>query len=100
MGFYFAQQSASPTARPSTFDPIRFCVYTTVALLAWLVSAPVMVMAMSGLGLMAYWRAMRGGLTRSKCVLRNPRLVLLYLGTVFAAGSVGLGFEIARFVHR
>ena len=83
-----------------TFYPIRFCVYTTVALLAWIVSPPVMVMAMSGLGLWAYSRAVRAGLTRSKCVLRKPKLVLLYLGTVFAAGAVGLGFEIARVVQR
>ena len=100
MGFYFAQQAPAPATPPSTFDPIRFCVYTTVALLAWLVSPPVMVMAMSGLGLWAYWRAVRGGLTRSKCVLRNPRLVLLYLGTVFAGGAAGLGFEIAGLLHR
>jgi hypothetical protein len=99
MGFYFAQQAPAPTPQ-TAFDPIRFCVYTTVALLAWLVSPPVMVMVMSGLGLLAYWRAMRGGLTRSKCVLRNPRLVLLYLGTVFAGGAVGLGFEIAGLLHR
>lgn len=89
--------SAAPTV---TFDPIRFCVYTTVALLAWIASPPVMVMAMSGLGLWAYWRAVRAGLTRSKCVLRNPKLVLLYLGTVFAAGAVGLAFEIVRVVQR
>jgi hypothetical protein len=93
--------TSSITAGPSvTFDPIRFCVYTTVALLAWLVSPPVMVMAMSGLGLWAYSRAVRAGLTRSKCVLRNPKLVLLYLGTVFAAGALGFGFEIARVVQR
>jgi hypothetical protein len=89
--------SATPSV---TVDPIRFCVYTTVALLAWVVSPPVMVMAMSGLGLWAYSRAVRGGLTRSKCVLRNPKLVLFYLGTVFTAGAVGLAFEIARVVHR
>jgi uncharacterized membrane protein YczE len=83
-----------------SFDPIRFCVYTTVALLAWLVSPPVMVMAMSGLGLWAYSRAVRAGLTRSKCVLRNPKLVLLYLGTVFAAGAIGLALEVGRFIHR
>ena len=89
--------AAAPTV---TFDPIRFCVYTTVALLAWIVSPPVMVMAMSGLGLWAYARAVRAGLTRSKCVLRNPKLVLLYLGTVFAVGAVGFGFEIVRMVQR
>lgn len=95
-----AFSSTQPVPMPATFDPIRFCVYTTVALLAWLVSPPVMVMVMSGLGLWAYARAVRGGLTRSKCVLRNPRLVLLYLGVVFAAGAIGLGFEIAGLLHR
>ena len=94
-----ATSSLSPAPSVS-FDPIRFCVYTTVALLAWIVSPPVMVMAMSGLGLWAYARAVRDGLTRSKCVLRNPKLVLFYLGAVFAAGAAGLGFEIVRLVHR
>src|SRR5437764_1048198 len=79
-----------------SFDPLRFCVYTTVALLAWLLSPPVMVMVMSGVGLWAYSSAMRGGLTRSKCLLRSPKLVLVYLGSVFAAGAIGLGLEIAR----
>ena len=92
--------STISTVPTVTFDPIRFCVYTTVALLAWIVSPPVMVMAMSGLGLWAYSRAVRAGLTRSKCVLRKPKLVLLYLVTVFAACAVGLGFEIARVVQR
>ena len=99
MAFYFPHASDSP-APPAALDPIRYCVYTTVALLAWLVSPPVMVMSMSGLGLWAYWRAVRGGLTRSKCVLRNPRLVLLYLGTVFTGGAVGLALEISRLLHR
>ena len=100
MAFYFDRQASTQPALPASIDPIRYCVYTTVALLAWLASPPVMVMAMSGLGLWAYWRAVRGGLTRSKCVLRNPRLVLLYLGTVFTGGAVGLGFELSRLLHR
>jgi uncharacterized membrane protein len=75
---------------PVPFDPIRRCVYTTIALLAWIVSAPVMMMAMSALGLVAYWRAMRDGLTRSKCVLRKPRLVLFYLGSVFVVGAAAI----------
>ena len=97
MGFSTIQPTVAPT--PS-FDPLRYCVYTTVALLAWLVSPPVMVMLMSGVGLWAYTRAIRGGLTRSKCVLRKPKLVLFYLGTVFVAGAVGFGFEIARMIQR
>ena len=78
------------------FDPIRLCVYTTIALLAWIVSAPVMMMAMSAIGLVAYWRAMRDGLTRSKCVLRKPRLVLFYLGSVFVAGAAAIVVRIVR----
>ena len=78
------------------FDPIRLCVYTTIALLAWIVSAPVMMLAMSALGLVAYRRAMRDGLTRSTCVLRKPRLVLFYLGSVFVAGAAAIVLRIVR----
>jgi hypothetical protein len=84
-----------PMAR-ATFDPLRFCVYTTIALLAWLVSAPVMMMVMSALGLWAYGRAIRGGLTRTKCVLKSPRLVLGYLSLVLVAGATAL---VWRLIH-
>lgn len=63
-----------------TFDPLRYCIFTTIALIAWAVSAPVAVALMSALGLAAYWSAWRGGLRTSKCVLRDVRLVLVYLG--------------------
>ena len=79
--------AAAPYAGP---DPVRFCVMTTVALLAWLFGPPAIVIAMSVLGLWAYRRAVRAGLTRSKCVLRRPWLVLAYLGAAFAAGVWGL----------
>ena len=87
---------SSGGAVPVPFDPIRLCVYTTIALLAWIVSAPVMMMAMSALGLVAYARAMRDGLTRSKCVLRKPKLVLFYLSTVFVAGAAAIVMRITR----
>ncbi len=91
-----APSPISQPARPLPFDPLRFCVYTTVALLAWIVSAPVMMMAMSALGLWAYRRAIRGGLTRSKCVLRSPRLVLLYLGSIFVIGAGALLYSVRQ----
>ncbi len=78
------------------FDPLRFCVFTTIALLSWIVSAPVMMMAMSALGLWAYGRAIRGGLTQTKCVLKSPRLVLGYLGLVFLAGAVGVARAVIK----
>lgn len=88
--------SAPPTPLSPPFDPIRFCVFTTVALLAWLLGPPVIVMAMSTLGLWAYARAVRAGLTRTRCVLRRPRLVLLYLGAAFLAGATALGLRVAH----
>jgi hypothetical protein len=73
---------------PTVFDPIRFCVFTTVALIAWVFGAPFAVMVMSGLGLWAYVQAWRQGLRQSKCFLRDPRLVMTYLGVAFLLGVV------------
>ena len=70
------------------YDPIRFCVFTTIALIAWIFGPPIAVTLMSGLGLWAYANAWRQGLRESKCVLRDPRLVMGYLGTAFVAGLV------------
>ncbi|HEX8001424.1 MAG TPA: hypothetical protein VF519_01875 [Mycobacteriales bacterium] len=78
-------------------DPLRLCVYTTVALLAWLVG-PVVVVAFAALGVGAYATARRGGLTRSKCVLRDTRLVLAYLSLAATAGAVGVAFQVSRWV--
>lgn len=72
---------------PTVYDPLRFCIFTTIALIAWAFGAPFAVMLMSGMGLFAYAHAWRQGLRQSKCFLRDPRLVMGYLGTAF-----GLGF--------
>jgi hypothetical protein len=49
-----------------------------------------MVVAMGGLGFWMYWGAIRGGLTRTRCVLRHPKLVLGYLAVACVAGIVGI----------
>jgi hypothetical protein len=71
-------------------DPLRFCVMTTVALLAWLLGPPAVVVAMSALGLWAYRRAARAGLAETRCVLKRPWLVLAYLAAALVAGAVGV----------
>jgi hypothetical protein len=48
------------------------------------------VLAFAGLGFAGYWRARRAGLTRSKCLLRDTRLVLAYLGLLGAAAVAGI----------
>ena len=75
-------------SEPVVFDPIRFCVFTTVALMAWGLGPPFVVTLMSGLGLWAYAQAWRRGLRTSKCVLRDARLVMGYLGAAFVVGLV------------
>jgi hypothetical protein len=67
-------------------DPVRFCVLTTVALLAWALTPPVMVAIMAGAGLWAYLGARRRGLLQSRCVLGDTRLVIGYLGLAFLLG--------------
>lgn len=63
------------------YDPLRLCVYATIALLAWLFG-PWALLAFAGLEFAGYWKARRAGLTRSKCLLRDTRLVLAYLGVL------------------
>ena len=79
----------TPTAAPpQPYDPLRLCVFATVALLAWL-AGPFALVFFAGLGFAGYARARRRGLTRSKCVLRDTRLVLAYLGLLVVAGTAG-----------
>jgi hypothetical protein len=83
--------TAPPQSTP--YDPLRLCVYTTVALLAWLLG-PVVVVAFAVAGFAGYRAARRAGLERSRCVLRDTRLVLLYLGVAALAGAVGVAAQV------
>ncbi|HET9519344.1 MAG TPA: hypothetical protein VFO77_16595 [Actinoplanes sp.] len=75
------------------YDPLRLCVYATVALIAWLVG-PLAVVGFAALGFVGYWRARRAGLKRSRCLLRDTRLVLGYLAALALAGLAGVAWQI------
>jgi hypothetical protein len=71
------------------FDPLRLCVFATVALLGW-VLGPWALLGFSLLAVVGYARARRGGLLRSRCKLGDTRLVLLYLVLLAVAAGAGI----------
>lgn len=75
---------------PHAGDPLRLCVATTVALIAWLLTPPVAVAVFAALAVIAYGRARRAGVLRSRCVLGDTRVVLAYLSAALIAGIVGV----------
>jgi hypothetical protein len=82
-------QSAPAEEQHAPYDPLRLCIFATVALLGWLLG-PVALLGFAVLGLVGYGRAYRAGLTRSKCFLRDVRLVLGYLALLAVAGLAGV----------
>lgn len=79
--------------RAETHDPLRLCVFATVALLGWLLG-PVALLVFAGLGFVGYAKARRRGLLTSRCLLGDTRLVLAYLAVLFAAGLGGLLYAV------
>ena len=85
-------QAAGATPESAeVYDPLRLCIFATVALLGW-VLGPFALLLFAGLGFAGYVKARRAGLTRSKCFLRDTRLVIGYLSLLAAAGAAGVWF--------
>ncbi len=76
-------------AEPTSYDPLRLCIMATVAALGWLLG-PVALLLFAALGFTGYWKARRAGLTRSKCLLGDTRIVLGYLALLAAAACAGI----------
>lgn len=81
--------TAPPRSGSTPYDPLRLCIYATIALLGWLLG-PIALLLFAGVGFAGYWRARQAGLTRSKCFLRDTRLVLAYLGLLALAAIGGI----------
>ncbi|MGW3346744.1 hypothetical protein ACWDA3_25820 [Nonomuraea rubra] len=81
--------TAAPPPGKEPYDPLRLCVYATVALLGWLLG-PWAALGFAALGFAGYWKARRAGLTRSRCFLRDTRLVLAYLGLIGLAALAAI----------
>jgi len=74
---------------PAPYDPLRLCIFATVALLGW-VLGPLALSFFAVLGITGYAKARRAGLLRSKCLLGDTRNVLAYLGLLTLLGVGGL----------
>ncbi len=81
--------AAEPDAKNRPYDPLQLCVFATIALLGW-VLGPVALVVFAVLGFVGYWKARRAGLSTSKCLLRDTRLVLGYLAVLAVAGGAGV----------
>ncbi len=81
-----------PPASPA-FDPLRLCVFATIALLGWLLG-PIALVFFAGLGFVGYARARRAGLLRSRCKLGDTRLVLVWLGALVVLAVAALVFDV------
>jgi hypothetical protein len=92
------EPGTSGSATENPFDPLRLCIFTTVALLAW-AFGPFAVLAFAMLGLTGYWKAHQAGLTRSRCYLRDVRLMLLYLGLIAVVALAGSIWTVWSWTH-
>ncbi|NHN56118.1 hypothetical protein G9U51_10050 [Calidifontibacter sp. DB0510] len=80
---------------PRGGDPLRLCVFATVCLLGWLLG-PLAVLVFAGLGFSGYLRARRAGLLRSRCLLGDTRVVLVYLGVLTVLAVLGFAWRVTQ----
>ncbi len=83
-----ARQREPPVpASPAVGDPLRYCIWATIALLAWLLTPAVLLIWFGSVGFERYRRAWRAGLRRTDCWLRDPRWAMAYLGALAVTGA-------------
>lgn len=87
-------QHEQPPLDEPPYDPLRLCVFATVALLAWILG-PVALAGFAAVGFAGYLRARRAGLLRSRCKLGDTRLVLVYLAVLVAIGVTGIAWALS-----
>src|SRR5690606_13993701 len=92
------QYDASVGDPAPPFDPLRLCVFTTIALISCLLG-PIAVLGFALVALAGYVRARRNGLLRSKCKLGDTRLVLAYLSVIAVGAAVAIPFWVMLWVR-
>lgn len=66
------------------------CKMGTIGLLVWLLTPPIFVLLVAASAVALYGRALTLGLTRSKCFLRKPALIIAFWAVIGLADTVWL----------
>lgn len=90
----FERPTSAVETGPAEYDPLRLCIFSTIALISWLITPPLTAAIFASAGVAGYVRARRRGLARSRCKLGDTRLVITYLAALAAAGWVVTGFAL------
>jgi len=80
------------------FDPLRLCVFTTIAVIACLLG-PIAVLGFAIVAIAGYARARRAGLLRSRCKLGATRNVLVYLSVVAVLAAAAVPFWVVLWMR-
>jgi len=64
-----------------------FCKLGTTGLIAWVLTPPIFVLLVALIAVALYGRALTLGLTRSKCFLRKPALIIAFWAVVAVADA-------------
>ena len=67
-----------------------FCRMGTTGLIAWALSPAIFILAVSGIAVAFYGRAVWLGVSRTRCLLRRPTLVILFWSVVGVADAAWL----------
>lgn len=70
-----------------------FCKMGTTGLLAWLLTPPVFVLLVALIAIGLYGKALTLGLTRSRCFLRKPSLIIGFWSVVLIADAAWLALR-------
>lgn len=89
------EPSVAGLSRAEKFERLAFtfCKMGTVGLISWLLTPPIFVLIVAGIAVALYGRALTLGLTRSRCFLRKPALIVAFWALVAVADA---GWLLAR----
>ena len=83
------ERSVSSLTRAEKYERLAFtfCKMGTVGLLCWLLTPPIFVLLVASVAVLLYGRALLLGLTRSRCFLRKPALIIAFWAVVAVADA-------------